>query len=196
MTNQYKTAIISFVCFPIMLIGGGNDILDYKFHQAENYYSFRGNFFVTADPDSLVDLIYNFKNISGYAAGAESINLVGEGENWYDVSFTYRKLVFFKSQSTWHRILRPNDRKIEFEMLSNTTNLNLIPTMNQSSGYYQIKPAGTGSHLMYFQESRLNSGILRDTYINLVVKEALVFLCEFREFIEKNCSEPSSRRIQ
>ena len=100
MKNFYKIIIVALLSLPILLYGSKKKELDYEFIQEDTYYSFRGSFIVKAELDCLINLIYNFKNISKYALGAKSIELVREGENWYEVTFTYRKLLIFENQST------------------------------------------------------------------------------------------------
>ncbi len=187
MKNFYKIIIVALLSLPIILYGSQKKELDYEFIQEDNYYSFRGSFIVRAELDCLINLIYNFKNISKYALGAKSIELVRQGENWYEVTFTYRKLLIFENQSTWRRTLNRHEHKVVFKMISNRNNLNIIPKMLSSTGYYQIKQEKEGYQVEYFQECKLKPGFLKDTYINNAKKEAIKFLLEFKEYVEKTC---------
>ena len=161
--------------------------LDYEFIQNDNDYSFQGSFFVKSEPDCLINLIYNFEHISKYALGAKSIELVRQGKNWYEVTFTYRKLLIFENQSTWRRTLKRDEHKVVFEMISNRNNFNIIPKMLSSAGYYQIHPEKEGCRVEYSQECKIESGFLQDTYINMAKKEAIKFLQVFRTFVSGAC---------
>ena len=187
MRELYKGIIVSLLSLPILLYGSRERELDYEFIQEDTCYSFRGSFIVKAEPDCLINLIYNFKNISKYALGAKFIELVRQGENWYDVTFTYRKLLIFENQSTWRRTLNRHEYKIVFKMISNRNNLNIMPKMLSSTGYYQVRPEKEGCRVEYFQECKLKSGFLKDIYINKAKKESIIFLHEFKEYIEKTC---------
>ena len=187
MKHFYKIIIVALLSLPILLYGSKKKELDYEFIQEDNCYSFRGSFIVKAEPDCLINLIYNFKNISKYSLGAKSIELVRQGENWYDVTFTYRKLLIFENKSTWRRILNRDKNKIVFKMISSRNNLNIIPKILSSTGYYQIRPEKEGCRVEYFQECKLKPGFLKDTYINKAKKEAIKFLRVFKEYIERNC---------
>jgi len=187
MRELYKGIIVALLSLPILLYGSREKELDYEFIQEDTCYSFRGSFIVKAEPDCLINLIYNFKNISKYALGAKSIELVRQGENWYDVTFTYRKLLIFENQSTWRRTLNRHEYKVVFKMISNRNNLNIMPKMLSSTGYYQVRPEKEGCRVEYFQECKLKSGFLKDIYINKAKKEAIIFLHEFKEYIEKTC---------
>jgi len=187
MKDLYKIIIVILLCFSIILYGSKKKELDYEFIQEDTYYSFRGSFFVKAEPDSLINLIYDFKNISKYASGAKSIELVRQGENWYEVTFTYRRLLIFENRSTWRRTLKRDEHKIVFEMISNRNNLNIIPEMLSSTGYYQIRPEKEGCRVEYFQECKLKPGLLKNIYINKAEKEAIKFWGVFKEYIERTC---------
>lgn len=186
MKDFYKIIIVALLSLPILLYGSKKKELDYEFIQEDNYYSFRGSFIVRGELDCLINLIYDFKNISKYALGAKSIELVRQGENWYEVTFTYRKLLIFENQSTWRRTLNRHENKVVFKMISNRNNLNIVPKMLFSTGYYQIRPEKEGYLVEYFQECKLTPGLLKNAYINKAKKEAIKFLREFEEYIEKN----------
>lgn len=187
MKHFYKIIIAALLSLPILLYGSKKKELDYEFIQEDNYYSFRGSFIVKAEPDCLINLIYDFKNISKYASGAKSIELVRQGENWYEVTFTYRKLLFLENQSTWRRTLNRDEHKVVFKMISNRNNLNIVPKMLFYTGYYQIRPEKEGCRVEYFQECKLMPGLLKDMYINKAKNEAIKFLREFKEYINKTC---------
>jgi len=118
--------------------GSKKEELDYEFIQEDNYYSFRGSFIVNAEPETLINLIYNFKNISNYALGASSIELGQQGENWYEVSFTYRKLLIFENKSTWRRTLNQSEHKVVFIMTSYRNNLEFLLQMLSELFLYLI----------------------------------------------------------
>ena len=183
----YKIIIVALLSLPILIYGSKKKKLNYEFIQENTYYSFRESFFVKAEPDCLINLIYNFKNISKYTLSAKSIELIRQGENWYEVTFTYQKLLIFENQSTWRRTLNRDEHKIVFKMISNRNNLNIVPKMLSSTGYYQIRPEKEGCRVEYFQDCKLKPGLLKDSYINKAKKEAIKFLREFKEYIEKTC---------
>ena len=187
MKNFCKIIIVTFLILPILLYGSKKKEFDYEFIQKDTYYSFRGSFIVKAEPDCLINLIYNFKNISEYSSGAKSIELVRQGENWYEVTFIYRKLLIFENQSTWRRTLIRDEGKVVFEMISSKNSLSIMPDVISSAGYYQIKNEKDSCLVEYFQECKLKPELLKGTYINKAKKEAIKFLQEFKEYIERTC---------
>ena len=177
-------AVLSSI--PLLSYGDEND-LDYRFTQADSSYTFYGSFKVKADPDCLIHLIYNFDHISDYSSAAEFIELIREGNDWYEITYTYRQYLFFEHQSTWRRTLNRKKHKVDFIMISNNNNLSMIPEMVSSSGYYQVKPNEEYCQVLYFQACTLTPGILLDAYMKAGKDAAINFLREFKEFIEKNC---------
>ncbi|NQT62142.1 MAG: SRPBCC family protein [Candidatus Marinimicrobia bacterium] len=171
----------------ILVSASQQQLIDYKFSHKNAYYSFSGFFFVSFDPDSVLDLIWDFKNIAEYSVGAKSIDLLGGGEKWYNLTYTYQKLIFLENRSSWQRTLDGDERKIAFELLSNSTNLPFTPEMEYSVGYYQVKPAIDGCMVEYFQECRITSGILENNYIRMAEKEAINFITELEAFIKRSC---------
>jgi hypothetical protein len=187
MKSFIKIFFLTLLCCPILLYGSKKKELEYEFFQDDTCYSFRGSFIVKVKPDCVINLIYNFNNISDYSLDVNSIELVQQGENWYDVTFIYRKFLIFENQSTWRRILSRPEYKIDFIMLSNKNNSYILPKMISSSGYYQIHPETENCRVEFYQECKLKSGFLKNTYINEAKKEALRFLQEFKEYIQKTC---------
>jgi len=180
----YFAMLISLLCF---VQQNKAQEAQYNFVLKENYYTFTGEVYVQAPANCLLDYIYRFEYIPQYSAGAKSIDKVEQGKNWYDVTFVYQKLFFIVNESTWRRTLHKKQQKVVFTMLSNQSNLSLIPKVISSSGYYQIIPDTTGCHVVYFQECTIDSHFLQDLYIRETKKEAIAFLKEFEVFLKKNC---------
>ena len=169
--------------------------LNYEFVHEKNYYSFTGILLVGAEPDCLIDLIYNFDHISKYSSGATSIQLIQQDENWFDVAFIYKKLMFIENESTWRRTLSHDKRKVAFEMLSNKSNIRWIPKLISSTGHYQITSTKNGSLVEYFQECELEHGALQSIYIREAKKEAIQFLKIFEKYLSNNCEKTGSEKL-
>jgi hypothetical protein len=162
---------------------------NYEFIQEDTSYAFRGSFVIKAELDCLINVAYDFEHVIKYNSGAKSIELIQQGENWYKVSYTYRKLIIFENTSIWRRTLKRDEQKILFEMISNKSNISIVPEVLSSLGYYQIKPEQEGYRVEYFQECKLKPGFLKDTYINKAKKEAIKFLLEFKKYVERTCDQ-------
>lgn len=196
MKNFYNGILIALLSLRIILSGNQKNEFDYEFIQEGNSYSFLGSFIVQAEQDCLIDVIYNFEHISKYTAGAESIELVQQGENWLEVTYTYRKFLIFENKSTWRRTLRWDENKVVFEMRSSENNMSIMPQLLSSTGYYQLKPEKEGCRVEYCQECQLKTGLLKTAYMNQAKKDAIKFLREFKEYIEITCSMCISKSVE
>jgi hypothetical protein len=181
-----KTIIILF-CLPVSLLSSQKAGIEYNFTKDDSSYSFRGSFIVNNDFDCLLDVVYKFEHISKFTSGAKSIKLRRRGENWYEVTYTYRKLLIFENKSTWRRTLKREKGRVVFEMVSNKNNLSIIPEVLSSTGYYQVKPDDNGFRIEYCQGCVLKPGLLKNAYIRQAKKEAIKFLALFKKYVEKIC---------
>ncbi|MBN1550971.1 hypothetical protein JW979_05865 [bacterium] len=188
MKNLHRLIIPALLSLPILLSGSQDKEVAYKFIQTDNYYSFRGSFHVTAESDCLVNLIYDIKNLQEYTPDVQSIELIRQGDHWYDVCFVYRKFLIFENTSTWRRTLKPDENKIVFEMISSENSLKIIPKVRSSTGYYQITEEKKGCRLEYFQECLLEPGYFKSAYIHEVKQDAIAFLHDFKNYIERKCN--------
>ncbi len=186
MKDYYKIFMLILLSLPVILFGSDTDY-DYEFVREDSCCSFRGNFTVKAEPDNLVELIYDFDKIKEYTVTVKSLELVRRGEDWYEVAFTYQDLLVFENQSIWRRTINRAEKIIVFEMISSWNNSNIIPELLSSTGYYQFKPAKEGCLVEFFQECRLKPGLLNEAYYNKAEKDGIKFLSVFKDFIEQNC---------
>ena len=135
-----------------------------------------------------MDVISRFEHISRYTSGARSIEVVQQGEDWYDVSYRYRKFVFFEHSSTWRRWLHEDESKVAFQMLSSHNNLKIMPEVLQSTGYYKLHEEQSGYRIEFYQECTLGESILTEAYLSRVKREAIKFLKVFKHYAVTSCS--------
>jgi len=186
--NIFIKAILVFLTgFSALVYGSDDEEFRSEFVQEGTFYSFRGSFVVEAEYECLLDVIYRFEHISRYAAGAHSVELGCEGENWYEVTYTYQRFRIFENQSTWRRTLKRDERTVVFEMITNRTNLGIMPEMLSSQGYYHIEHENGGYRVEYFQECTLSKSLLNGVYIKTARNEAIEFLHDFKKYIENIC---------
>ena len=186
MKGLSKASIAALLSLPLLLTGSQKEKLDYEFVREENYYSFRGRIAVKTDLDCLINILYDFKHLASIESSANSIVLLREGENWYEACHIFKEL-FYKHESIWRKTLKREEKRIVFEMISHKHNSGLMPEILSSSGYYQIKPEEEGYKVEYFQECTLKSALLKSAYISRAKKEAIKFMRELKEYIEKTC---------
>lgn len=142
-----------------------------------------------AELGCLMDVVYAFEHISRFASGAESVQLVEEGEDWHVVAYTYRRLLILENQSTWRRTLDRQGHRVVFEMLTSRNNLRILPRVLSSHGHYRIDGEGGTYRLEYFQECQLEGGILKGNYMERADREAEAFLGGLRDYVEGTCGK-------
>jgi len=180
-----SSALILFLLHP--LYAGQPHGLDHEFTEGERQYAFRGSFQVTGTERCLMEVIYDFGHISRYAAGARSIEKGLEGEDWYEVTYTYRRYLVFKNRSTWRRTLNRAKGRVDFEMTASENNLGMLPELLASTGYYQLAKEAQGYRLEYFQECSVSDGTFSARYLKHARKAAIRFLEEFRQYVMTTC---------
>ena len=74
--------IPALLSVPFVVSGSQEKEFDYEFNQEDTYYSFRGSFLVHAESDSVIDVIYDFNNLSEYTVGAQSVDLFVKMKNF------------------------------------------------------------------------------------------------------------------
>ena len=171
---------------PLLSESGKIDSVYYEFNHVDSCYSFRGSFVIKAEFDCLISILYDFKHLKNIISSANSIILIQQGENWYDVGYTFKKFLF-TNKSVYRKTLKLEEQKIVFKMISNWQNINLFPKVLSSSGYYRIECESTGYKIEYFQECKIKSTFLKDIYINKAKKESTKFMLELKEYVERTC---------
>lgn len=187
MKKKHSIIILILLIIPVILSTDEDTEFDYEFIQADTCCSFQGSFRVNCQPEVLIDLIYDYDKISEYSLGVKTLELVRQGENWYEIAFTYHDLLVLENRSVWRRTLKRNENTIEFELISNWNNTDIIPELLSSTGYYKLKSENNECLVEIFQECKLNRSLLNEAYFKKVKKEGTQFLKVFKDFIEKNC---------
>ena len=163
-----------------------NDV-QYYFTQSDSSYSFYGSFKIMADPGCLLEISFNFEHIRALAMDAKEVLLIDSGNDWNQVSYTYRKYIFFENTTTWHRKLDREKQRVDFNLVSSENNLAIIPRLCSSSGFYQVKEEGEEVSVEYYQQCQLERSSLDRAYLNRVKQEAVIFLKAFSEYAQVHC---------
>lgn len=165
--------------------------IKYEFIQEDTFYSFRGSFLIKTKIECITNVSFDFDHKIQYTLGAKSIRLVRQGVNWYEVSYTYQKFFFFlffiENTSNWLITLIPEKNRIVFKMISNQSNVEIANIVLTSMGYYQFRSENNGFRIEYFQECLLKSGPLTKPYISAAKKDAIKFVLDYKEYMEKTC---------
>jgi len=158
----------------------------HEFSQNGNSYSFTGRFFTEAKPVPLIHILYDFSHLVSFVTGADSIELLSNGEDWHIVRYTYSGFLFI-SKSTYIRNINPKRLIITFELTGTEQRALFLPELLSSAGYYKIIPIEDGCWVEYFQEATLSSDLLKGLYIRQVKNESIKFLKELRDYVNRTC---------
>ncbi|MCK4256816.1 hypothetical protein KAX35_08005 [candidate division WOR-3 bacterium] len=179
--------ILLFICASDTLTANPDTSeIFYKFHQNDNSYSFTGRFFTNVSPGCLIFVIFDFEHLIKFVTSADSIELLDYGENWQDVRYTYKGFLF-ESKTTYRRTLKQEQQKILFKMTACKQSGLPLPKPLSSKGYYEIKPEEDGCWVKYYQEAELESNLFQGFYLRRVKKEAIQFLEELRDYVNRTC---------
>jgi membrane protein DedA with SNARE-associated domain len=158
----------------------------YELFRDGNLYTFRGSFLTFSDPDCLLDILYDFDHLRKFVTCPNSFSLLQKGDNWHSFCCTYRVLLS-ENKLIYRKTLKKEELRVTFEMIAGRQNIKLIPEVLSSSGYYEIMPKKDGYQVVYFHQDRLSPSFCRDIYLYLAKKEAVKFLQELKNYVEKEC---------
>jgi len=182
------TILFTLLCSPTAALAEKQVVtnLSFEFSQFDDRYTFHGSFFTMSDPDALMHILYDFEHLTNFVTGADSILLLRQGENWYEVCYTYRRL-FLENKFTYRKTLIQGEKRITFEMIASEQTDAIFPRVLSSRGYYEIKPEGKGCKVVYFEEGRIGSKLPNKVSSHMAKREATKFLQELGKYVERKC---------
>lgn len=186
------TIVLIIVLIPMNLFAQEPNDIKYKFTQTDSSYTFYGSFKINANPKCLLEISFNYKHIRVLAPDAKEVQLISQGSNWNQISYTYQIFTFFKNKTVWHRILNEENQRVDFTLISSENNLAIMPRMISSSGYYQIKQQGEYCIVEYYQQCQLTDELITKLYLNRAKKEAIKFMLKFFKYADTFCNSSTS----
>ncbi len=163
------------------------DGVSYEFSRDGNLYTFHGSFRTFCDRDCLLDILYDFDHFTKFVTYPNALSLLQKADNWYDFCCTYRVLLS-ENKLVYRKTLKKEARKVTFEMIAGRQNIKLLPEVLSSSGYFEIIPEKDRYQVVYLHQDRLSPSFSRDIYLYLAKKEAVKFLRELKNYVERECS--------
>lgn len=165
------------------------DDINYTFTQTDSTYTFSGSFKIKANLSCLLAICFYHEHILTLAPDAKAVQLVDQGNNWNQISYTYQKYIYFENKSLWHRILDTENQRVDFTLIKNENNLAIMPKMISSSGFYRISKYGQKYSVDYFQQCQLEKSPITNLYLNRAKKEAIQFILRFSEYATTICGD-------
>lgn len=162
--------------------------ITYRFTQTDSSYTFKGSFRTNFDPHCILNICFQIEHVCALAPDAKHIILKDHGTNWNQISYTYRKFIYFENKSLWYRTLDKEKLRIDFKLISSKNNSSLMPRMLSSKGYYLIYPKENSFIVEYYQQCILSESLLTNIYLNQAKKEVINFLIRFNEYSKSTCN--------
>ena len=183
------TLIFALLCLPTNVLSNknGTNNLFWEFSQLDNHYTFRGSFYTEAELGDLLHILFDFEHLTNFVTSPHSIILLRREKNWYEVCYTYRKLLL-ENKFTYRKTLIEGEHKITFELITSEQPDPIFPKVLSSKGYYEIKPEGKGWKVNYFEEVRLGSKLPSEISSQVVKRENVKFLEELKKYVERKCN--------
>lgn len=163
------------------------DDISYEFIESDTFYSFTGSFTTNAKLKCIADITYSPVHRRLYTNDADSIVVKSEGENYYDINLYIQKYQIFRSNSLWRVTIGPDKKMIDFVLVSSDSNFEIDEKLISSKGYYEIVPDNDAFRITYYQECYLKPTILTEIYISLAKNDAMQFISDYKEYLEKSC---------
>lgn len=161
--------------------------INYKFVIKGAYYSFRSSFFSKSNIECISSISFDYNHKVKYNKVVKSMNLLQQGKNWYEVCYTYEKFYFIENTSKWILVYFPDKNKIIIKMISNKSNIPLFDFIISSDGYFKFSAENNGYRIEYFQECLLSSDLVAIPYVPEAKNDALNFIKDYKEYLEKTC---------
>ncbi|HRZ42098.1 MAG TPA: hypothetical protein P5228_05280 [Bacteroidales bacterium] len=189
-TGSVRRIIILAFIFTVSLQQGysQHDNIYYTFTHTDTTYAFYGRFKIDARLDCVMQLCFNFQHIREMAADASKVELIGEGENWNKIKYTYELYPLYKNESIWYRKKDLENQRINFTLISSKNNRSFMPTVISSSGYYRFRQVQGTVWVEYFQQCRFTRSYLISFYLNFLKGKAVDFLHVFYDYSRNHCS--------
>ena len=179
--------MLFFVFFPVVINAQQTNNVQYKFHRTDSVYSFFGSFKINSNLQCLLEICYKYKHMKALAPDAEEVLLISSENNHNKISYTYRKLYFLENTSVWIRKLNKEKQRVDFKLVSSKNNLEILPRMVSSHGFYQLKEKEDYVLVEYYQQIQLTETTLTELYTDLIKKGAIQFMYRFSEYAAANC---------
>ncbi len=179
--------VLVIVIIPLKMYAEEPDNIQCRFTQTDSSYTFSGSFKINTTLKCLLEISFYYKHIRALALDAKEVQLIDQGSDWNQISYTYQKFTFFKNKTVWHRILHAENQRVDFTLVSSENNRTIMPRMISSSGFYQFEQQGEYFIVKYYQQCQITEESITNLYLNRVEKEAIKFMHKFYEYASTFC---------
>jgi len=156
-------------------------LTDYHFEERGGHYAFTATFEVTAAPDRVLELLYDFEHLRRYSRRSQS-ELLEEGHGWQRVRFTHTGWLW-TVRATVHRELDRPANCVRFRVESASRTGLPIPLPAASSGDFCVVPADGSLRVSYRQAGQMEATVLLPAWKRYARTEALAFARDLEDYV-------------
>ncbi len=160
--------------------------VQHTFTEKDDQYTFKGSFFIKADPRCLLNMLFAYDHIRNYFTHVDHMERLEENGNTQTLAYTYKRM-FHKSRSIFRRTLNEEEGQVNYELTGIDQNGLITPDIQSIKGYYGISPEDDGYRVTFYQEGVLDDSMLKGFYFNFAEDQATGFLQEMKNYAEKTC---------
>ncbi|MBN1695300.1 hypothetical protein JW879_07870 [candidate division WOR-3 bacterium] len=176
---KYLIVFICFASIPAYCSGDIDSFLTVK----DSVYTVEYQFNTTCSEEKLLEVFYEFSHLENLInKKSTSLEKLDSGEDWYYVKYNYRYFLY-KNTSIYRKVILPDENLVNFDVIYFEQNLDWVPEVLNSSGFYKIVKNDTNNTVIYFQETRLK-GLCGKTYLDRVKKETEFFLKKLIAYVK------------
>ena len=154
----------------------------YAFTQEGPRYTFVSSFTVVAEPDEVLDLLFEFRHLRQFARRATAVELLAEGPGWQEVRYTYATWVW-RIHTTFRRELDRTHRRVRFHMTGASRSGVPVPLPTASTGDYRLEPVAGGLRVIYRQTAETRDTLLLGVWMSRARSEAIGFSQDLEAYV-------------
>ncbi len=174
--------LVIFICFASISVHCSEDI-DSFLTVEDSVYTIEYQFNTTCSEEKLLEVFYDFSHLENLInKKSTSLEKLDSGEGWYYVKYNY-KYFFYKNISIYRKSILPDERLVSFDLIYFEQNLDWVPEVLNSSGFYKILNNDTNNTVIYYQQTKLK-GLCDKIYLDHVEKETEFFLRKLIAYVK------------
>ncbi len=161
------------------------DTLDVFFSCEDTIYIIEYTFSTTCGESLLLDICYDFGHLLNFANQKHTtITKMNAYDGCYTVIYEFSQF-FYQSRSTYVKRLLPNLKRVYFEMIDFSQNIDIFPNVLKSYGYYEVGCNDLERKVIYYQKTILDKKPT-GSYVAYTAKATEDFLKSFESYVRKH----------
>lgn len=167
--------------------GSADGGLEHRFDADGRETRFESQFVVAANADCVLHTLFAFEHLEAVSSGSATIELVDASESIQTVDFIYDGL-FIRGRLRYRRALMKKRSVIQVELISGNIEGLLAPSVERSSGAYEVRTTPTGTVVRYEEHATFDESLLNFAHTAAARRKAISFMAAVREHLVATCT--------